>query len=74
MNGILRHISTTRTPSSSLSDQWSYPENEKSWIGTEVVTFFGYEVHPGKWHLSDTRKTAISAMVFPNITNFFPTS
>ena len=38
---------------------------KKSWIGTDVVTFFGYEVHPGKWKLSDTRKAAISAMIFP---------
>jgi hypothetical protein len=38
---------------------------KKSWIGTDVVTFFGYEVHPGKWQLSDTRKAAISAMIFP---------
>ena len=38
---------------------------KKSWIGTDVVTFFGYEVHPGKWRLSDTRKTAISAIIFP---------
>jgi hypothetical protein len=38
---------------------------KKSWIGADVVTFLGYEVHPGKWRLSDTRKTAISAMIFP---------
>jgi RNase H-like domain found in reverse transcriptase len=38
---------------------------KKSWIGTDVVTFFGYEVHPGKWQLSDARKAAISAMIFP---------
>ena len=38
---------------------------KKSWIGTDVVTFFGYEVHPGSWQLSDARKAAISSMVFP---------
>lgn len=38
---------------------------KKSWIGTDVVTFFGYEVHPGSWQLSDTRKAAISSMIFP---------
>ena len=25
---------------------------KKSWIGTDVVTFFGYEVRPGSWSLS----------------------
>lgn len=39
---------------------------KKSWIGTKVVTFFGYEVHPGSWQLSDSRKSAISALVFPS--------
>jgi hypothetical protein len=38
---------------------------KKSWIGTDVVTFFGYEVHPGSWQLSDARKSAISLMIFP---------
>jgi hypothetical protein len=38
---------------------------KKSWIGTDVVTFFGYEVHPGSWQLSDARKAAISSMIFP---------
>jgi hypothetical protein len=38
---------------------------KKSWIGTDVVTFFGYEVHPGSWQLSDARKSAISSMIFP---------
>lgn len=38
---------------------------KKSWIGTDVVTFFGYEVHPGSWQLSDSRKAAISSMIFP---------
>ena len=38
---------------------------KKSWIGTDVVTFFGYEIHPGSWQLSDSRKSAISAMIFP---------
>jgi hypothetical protein len=38
---------------------------KKSWIGTEVVTFFGYEVHPGSWRLSKGRKDAIAEMIFP---------
>ena len=38
---------------------------KKSWIGTDVVTFFGYEVRPGSWQLSDARKAAISSMIFP---------
>jgi hypothetical protein len=39
---------------------------KKSWIGTDVVTFFGYEIRPGSWQLSVGRKQAISAMVFPS--------
>jgi hypothetical protein len=38
---------------------------KKSWIGTDVVTFFGYEVHPGSWSLSRSRKDAIAEMIFP---------
>lgn len=38
---------------------------KKSWIGTAVVTFFGYEVRPGSWGLSNSRKEAISNMIFP---------
>ena len=38
---------------------------KKSWIGTDVVTFFGYGVHLGSWQLSDARKSAISSMIFP---------
>ena len=38
---------------------------KKSWIGTDVVTFFGYEVRPGSWELSKTRKDAIASMIFP---------
>ncbi len=38
---------------------------KKSWIGTDVVTFFGYEVRPGSWSLSRSRKDAIANMVFP---------
>ena len=38
---------------------------KKSWIGTDVVTFFGYEVRPGSWSLSQTRKDAIQNMMFP---------
>ena len=37
---------------------------EESGIGTDVVTFFGYEVHPVFWELSKTRKDAIAAMIF----------
>ena len=29
---------------------------QKSWIGTDVVTFFGYEVRPYSWGLSQTRR------------------
>ena len=38
---------------------------KKSWIGTTLVTFFGYEVQPGSWQLSQSRKNAIASMVFP---------
>ena len=38
---------------------------KKSWIGTTNVTFFGYEVQPGTWGLSSTRKASINAMLFP---------
>ena len=38
---------------------------KKSWIGTNVVTFFGYEVRPGSWELSQSRKASIAAMIFP---------
>ena len=38
---------------------------KKSWIGSTNVTFFGYEVRPGTWGLSQSRKAAISAMIFP---------
>ena len=38
---------------------------KKSWIGTTIVTFFGYEVQPGSWRLSKSRKDAISQMIFP---------
>jgi RNase H-like domain found in reverse transcriptase/Chromo (CHRromatin Organisation MOdifier) domain len=41
---------------------------KKSWIGTSVVTFFGYEVRPGSWCLSQSRKDSISAMIFPTNT------
>ena len=39
---------------------------KKSWIGTDVVTFFGYEVKPGSWSLSASRKAAITSMIFPH--------
>lgn len=38
---------------------------KKSWIGIDVVTFFGYEVRPGSWSLSDSRKQSINSMLFP---------
>ena len=38
---------------------------KKSWIGTTIVTFFGYEVQPGSWQLSESRKAAISSLIFP---------
>ena len=38
---------------------------KKSWIGTDVVNFFGYEVKPGSWSLSQSRKDSIGAMIFP---------
>ena len=34
-------------------------------IGTDVVTFFGYEVRPNSWGLSQTRNNSIAAMIFP---------
>ena len=39
---------------------------KKSWIGTTLVTFFGYEVQPGSWQLSQSRKDAISSLLFPS--------
>jgi hypothetical protein len=39
---------------------------KKSWIGTTIATFFGYEVQPGSWRLSQSRKDAIASMVFPS--------
>ena len=39
---------------------------KKSWIGTDIVTFFGYEVKAGSWGLSQSRKDSISAMLFPS--------
>ena len=41
---------------------------KKSWIGTTIVTFFGYEVQPGSWGLSQSRRDAITAMIFPTST------
>ena len=38
---------------------------KKSWIGTDMVTFFGYEVRPGSWELLQSRKASIAAMLFP---------
>ena len=38
---------------------------KKSWIGTNVVTFFGYEVRPGSWGLSESRRKSINSMLFP---------
>ena len=38
---------------------------KKSWIRTDVVTSFGYEVHPSSWSLSCSRKDAIAKMIFP---------
>ena len=34
-------------------------------LETDVVTFVGYEVRPGSWSLSQTRKDAIQNMIFP---------
>ena len=39
---------------------------KKSWIGATTVTFFGYEVKPGSWCLSQTRKDSLAAFVFPS--------
>ena len=41
---------------------------KKSWIGATNVNFFGYEVQPGSWGLSQSRRDAITAMVFPTTT------
>ena len=38
---------------------------KKSWIGTDVVIFFGYEVRPNSRGLPQTRKNSIAAMIFP---------
>ena len=37
-----------------------------SWFGVTKVTFFGYVVTNGTWKLTDSRKEAISKMVFPS--------
>ena len=37
---------------------------KKSWIGTNVVTFFGYKVKPRSWGLSQSRKDSISVYFF----------
>ena len=36
---------------------------KKSWIGTDVVTFFDYEARPNSWGLSQIRKNSIAAMI-----------
>ena len=36
---------------------------KKSCIGTNVVIFFGYEVKPGSWGLSQSRKDSIFAIL-----------
>ena len=41
---------------------------KKSWIGTTIITLFGYEVQPGSWGLSRSRRDAITAMIFPTST------
>ena len=38
---------------------------KKSWIGITIVTFFGYEVQSRSWGLSQSRRDAITAMIFP---------
>ena len=38
---------------------------KKSWIGNDIVTFFGYEVRPGSWSSSQTRKDAVQDIIFP---------
>ena len=38
---------------------------KKSWIGTDAVTFFGYEVRPNSCDLSQSRTNSIAAMIFP---------
>ena len=38
---------------------------KKSWIGTDVITFFGCKVRPGSWGSSDSRKQSTNAMLFP---------
>jgi RNase H-like domain found in reverse transcriptase/Reverse transcriptase (RNA-dependent DNA polymerase)/Chromo (CHRromatin Organisation MOdifier) domain len=38
---------------------------KKSWIGTDTVNFFGYEISHNTISLSQSRKDAISAMLFP---------
>jgi hypothetical protein len=38
---------------------------KKCWIGVEQVTFFGYQINPGSWSLSQQRKDSIHALLFP---------
>lgn len=38
---------------------------KKSWFGVTTVNFFGYQVQHGSWRLSDERKGAIKALIFP---------
>ena len=36
---------------------------KKSWIGTDVITFYCYVERPGSWELSQPRKPSIAAMI-----------
>jgi hypothetical protein len=38
---------------------------KKTFIGVDRVTFFGYQISPGKWELSEARKQAVTAIPFP---------
>jgi hypothetical protein len=45
---------------------------KKSWMGTTIVTFFGYEVQPGSWRLPKSRKDSISQTISPTSRRYNP--
>jgi hypothetical protein len=38
----------------------------KTWLGSDVVTFFGYEVREGSYQIGDARKGAVEKMLLPD--------
>ena len=38
---------------------------KKCLLGVDCVTFYGYEIRPGSWALSQKRKDSIRSLLFP---------